>query len=42
MLHDGELARFANHGFLAHMVDFARARNAADIRKAVRLLRQGK
>jgi hypothetical protein len=42
MLHDGELVRFANHGFLVHMVDFARVRNAADIRKAVRLLRHGK
>jgi hypothetical protein len=41
-LHDGELIRFANHGFLVHMIDFARARNAADARKAARLLRQGR
>ncbi len=41
-LHDGELVRFANHGFLVHMIDFARARNAADAYKAARLLRQGK
>jgi hypothetical protein len=41
-LHDGELVRFANHGFLVHMIDFGRARNAADAAKAVRLLRQGK
>jgi hypothetical protein len=41
-LHDGELVRFANHGFLVHMIDFGRARNAADAAKAARLLRQGK
>jgi len=41
-LHDGELVRFANHGFLVHMIDFGRARNAADAYKAARLLRQGK
>jgi hypothetical protein len=41
-LHDGELVRFANHGFLVHMIDFGRARNAADAGKAARLLRQGK
>jgi hypothetical protein len=41
-LHDGELVRFANHGFLVHMIDFGRARNAADADKAARLLRQGK
>ena len=41
-LHDGELVRFANHGFLVHMIDFGRARNATDARKAARLLRQGK
>jgi hypothetical protein len=41
-LHHGELVRFANHGFLVHMIDFGRARNAADARKAARLLRQGK
>jgi hypothetical protein len=41
-LHHGELVRFANHGFLVHMIDFGRARNAADAYKAARLLRQGK
>jgi len=41
-LHDGELVRFANHGFLVHMIDFGRARSAADARKAARLLRHGK
>jgi len=41
-LHDGELVRFANHGFLVHMIDFGRARNATDAYKAARLLRQGK
>ena len=41
-LHDGELVRFANHGFLVHMIDFGRARNAADAAKAVVLLRHGK
>ena len=41
-LHDGELVRFANYGFLVHMIDFGRARNAADARKVARLLRQGK
>jgi len=42
MLHKGQLVRFANHGFLVHMIDFGRARSAADARKAARLLRQGK
>ena len=41
-LHDGELVRFTNRGFLVHMIDFGRARNAADAYKAARLLRQGK
>jgi hypothetical protein len=41
-LHVGDLVRFANHGFLVHMIDFARARNKADAFKAARLLREGK
>jgi hypothetical protein len=41
-LHVGDLVRFANHGFLVHMIDFARARNKADAFKAARLLHEGK
>lgn len=41
-LHDGELVRFANHGFLVHMIVAARARNAAGAHKIARLLRAGK
>ncbi len=41
-LHDGELVRFANHGFLVHMIVAARGRTAAGARKIARLLKQGK
>ncbi len=41
-LHDGELVRFANHGFLTHMIVAARGRNAAGARQIARLLRAGK
>jgi len=41
-LHDGELVRFANDGFLVHMIVAARARNAAGAREIARLLKAGK
>jgi hypothetical protein len=41
-LHDGELVRFTNHGFLVHMIVAVRARNAAGAREIVRLLKEGK
>jgi hypothetical protein len=41
-LHDGELVRFANHGFLVHMIVAARARSAAGAREIARLLKAGK
>jgi len=41
-LHDGELVRFANHGFLVHMIIAVRARNAAGARQIARLLKDGK
>jgi hypothetical protein len=41
-LHDGELVRFANRGFLVHMTVAARARNAAAAREIARLLKAGK
>ena len=41
-LHDGELVRFANHGFLVHMIVFAEARSAAGARTIARLLKAGK
>lgn len=41
-LHDGELVRFSNHGFLVHMIVAVRARNAAGARKIARLLKAGK
>lgn len=40
-LHDGELVRFANHGFLVHMIVAARGRNAAGAREIARLLKAG-
>ena len=42
VLHDGELVRFANHGFLVHMITAARGRNAAGARRIARLLQEGK
>jgi hypothetical protein len=41
-LHDGELVRFANHGFLVHMIVAARGRDAAGARQIARLLKAGK
>ena len=41
-LHDGELVRFANHGFLVHMIVGIRARSATGARQIARLLRAGK
>ena len=41
-LHDGELVRFQNDGFLVHMIIGLRARNAADARQIAELLLAGK
>jgi hypothetical protein len=41
-LRDGELVRFANHGFLVHMIVAVRGRNAAGARRIARLLKAGK
>ena len=41
-LHDGELLRAENDGFLVHMDAFGRTKNLADAQKAVALLRAGK
>jgi hypothetical protein len=41
-LHDGELVRFKNDGYLIHMFLFAQAKNAADATKAEALLLAGK
>jgi hypothetical protein len=41
-LHDGELVRFQNDGFLVHMIIGLRARNAADARQIAKLLLAGK
>jgi hypothetical protein len=41
-LHNGELVRFANHGFLVHMVVAARGQDLAGARQIARLLRAGK
>ncbi len=40
-LHQGELVRFANHGFLVHMIVFATASNAANARKLAAALKAG-
>jgi hypothetical protein len=42
VLHDGALIRFANQGFLVHMIVAARARNLAGAREIARLLKAGK
>src|SRR6266700_2645564 len=42
LLHDGELVRFANHGFLVHMIAAVRGRTAAGARQIARLLKEGK
>ncbi len=41
-LHDGELVRFVNNGFLVHMDVFFRGKNVADAKKAIALLKAGK
>lgn len=41
-LHDGELVRFKNDGYLIHMFLFAQAKSAADATKAEALLLAGK
>jgi hypothetical protein len=41
-LHEGSLVRFANDGFLVHMIVAAQAKNAADARKIAQLLKAGK
>jgi hypothetical protein len=41
-LHEGELVRFTNSGFLVHMIVAARAPNLTDARKLARLLKAGK
>jgi hypothetical protein len=41
-LHDGALVRFANHGFLVHMIVFATARNATNARRLARALKDGR
>jgi len=42
VLHEGELVRIANRGFLVHMIVAARARSAADAQEIARLLKEGK
>ncbi len=41
-LHNGELVRFANHGFLVHMIVAARGATAAGAAQIARLLRAGR
>ena len=41
-LHRGDLVRFANHGFLVHMIVFATASSHRQARKVARFLREGK
>ena len=41
-LHDGALVRFANRGFLVHMIVFATASNAANARRLARALKAGR
>jgi hypothetical protein len=41
-LHRGELVRFANHGYLVHMIGAIQAKNLAGARKIARLLKEGK
>jgi len=42
VLHDGDLVRIANRGFLVHMIVAARARSSADAQKIARFLKEGK
>lgn len=41
-LHRGDLVRFANHGFLVHMIVFVTASSHRDARKIARFLHQGR
>jgi hypothetical protein len=41
-LHRGDLVRFANHGFLVHMIVFATAASHRQARKVARYLKEGK
>jgi hypothetical protein len=41
-LHRGDLVRFANHGFLVHMIVFATASSHRQARKVARFLKEGK
>ena len=41
-LHNGELVRFANHGFLVHMIVAGRGANRAGATKIAKLLKAGK
>ena len=41
-LHNGQLVRFANHGFLVHMIVAGRAKTRTDARRIAKLLRAGK
>jgi hypothetical protein len=41
-LHDGELVRFGNHGFLVHMIIGVRAKNLKGARQIAKLLKAGK
>jgi hypothetical protein len=41
-LHRGDLVRFANHGFLVHMIVFATASSHRQARKVARYLHEGK
>jgi hypothetical protein len=42
ILHSGDLVRFANHGFLVHMIVFATAASHRQARKVARFLKEGK
>jgi hypothetical protein len=41
-LHDGEMVRFVNDGFLVHMDAWGRVKNVANAKKAIALLKAGK
>lgn len=41
-LHDGEMVRFYNHGFLVHMIIGLRAKNLKDAKELAALLKAGK
>ena len=41
-LHNGDLVRFGNHGFLVHMMVAVRGANLAGAQKIAKLLKEGK